>query len=152
SGLLDKDPRQRLTADQAQWMLQPVADTDDAIYLLDDATHLAPASHTALLPAPLSRGRDRGRRRLRGPVAIFLASVAAVALGASLAAGALTGHHAAVPSVTRSAKPDPTPSDAGYSEPPWQQAADRYGKHHGWKHGDGYWNQDQHGNGHGNGD
>jgi eukaryotic-like serine/threonine-protein kinase len=143
SGLLEKDPRQRLTADQAQWMLQPVADTDDAIYLPDDATQLAQNSHTAVLPAPSYRRRDSGRRRLRGPVAIFLVSVAAVALGASLAAGALTGHHAAVPSVTRSAKPDPTPSAAGYSYAP---------KHnHDWKHGDGNGNQDQHGNGHGNG-
>jgi eukaryotic-like serine/threonine-protein kinase len=143
SGLLEKDPRQRLTADQAQWMLQPVADTDDAIYLPDDATQLTQNSHTAVLPAPSYRRRDSGRRRLRGPVAIFLVSVAAVALGASLAAGALTGHHAAVPSVTRSAKPDPSPSAAGYSYAP---------KHnHGWKHGDGNGNQDQHGNGHGNG-
>ncbi|HEY2077773.1 MAG TPA: serine/threonine-protein kinase [Streptosporangiaceae bacterium] len=143
SGLLEKDPRQRLTADQAQWMLQPVADTDDAIYLPDDATQLAQNSHTAVLPAPSYRRRDSGRRRLRGPVAIFLVSVAAVALGASLAAGALTGHHAAVPSVTRSAKPDPTPSAAGYSYAP---------KHnHDWKHGDGNGNQDQHGNGHGHG-
>jgi serine/threonine protein kinase len=145
SGLLEKDPRQRLTADQAQWMLQPVADTDDAIYLPDDATQLAPASHTAVLPAPPLRRRDSGRGRLRGPVAIFLLSVAAVALGASLAASELSGHHAAVPSVTRSAKPDPTPSAAGYSYAPWH--------HHDWKHGDGNGNQDQHGhgNGHGNG-
>jgi eukaryotic-like serine/threonine-protein kinase len=143
SGLLEKDPRQRLTADQAQWMLQPVADTDDAIYLPDDATQLTQNSHTAVLPAPSYRRRDSGRRRLRGPVAIFLVSVAAVALGASLAAGALTGHHAAVPSVTRSAKPDPTPSAAGYSYAP---------KHnHDGKHGDGNGNQDQHGNGHGHG-
>jgi serine/threonine protein kinase len=144
SGLLDKDPRQRLTADQAEWMLQPVAATDDAIYLLDDAMQPAPTSHTAVLPASPSIGHDRGRRGLRGPVAIFLASLIAVAIGASLA-GELAGHHAAVPSVTRSAKPDPTPSDAGYSYPPWHQ----YGKHHGWKHGDGSWKQDKHGNGNG---
>ncbi|HUB38840.1 MAG TPA: serine/threonine-protein kinase [Streptosporangiaceae bacterium] len=159
SGLLDKDPRQRLTTDQAQWMLQPVAETDDAPYLFDDATQLAPASHTAVLQVPPYLERTTRQRRLRGPVAIFLASVAAVALGASLAAGALAGHHAAAPAVTRSPsaarspKPDPTPSDAGYSYPPWQ-SGDKQGKHHGWYHGHGNGNQDQYGDGygHGNGD
>jgi serine/threonine protein kinase len=146
SGMLEKDQRQRLTAEQAQLMLQPVADTDDAIYLPDDATQLALASHTAVLPAPPHRPRDSGRRRVRrvrGPVAIFLASVVAVALGAFLAAGELAGHHAAVPSVSRSAKPDPTPSDARYSFAP--------SNHHDGNHGDGNGNQDQHGNGHGHG-
>jgi serine/threonine protein kinase len=143
SGLLDKDPQQRLTADQARWMLQPVADTDDATYLPDDATQLAAANHTSVFPVPPYRERDSGRRRARGPVAIFLASVVAVALGAFLAAGELAGHHAAIPSVSRSAQP--TPSDARYSYAP---TGDQHGAHHqGLKHGNGNGKQDQHGNG-----
>ena len=142
-GLLEKDPRQRLTADQARWMLQPLADTDRAAYLSDEATGLAAAGHTAVFPIPTYRGRDSGRRRVRHPVAILLASVAAVGLGAFLAAGQLTGNHsAAPPSVTRSTDPapTPTPSNAGYSYAPWH--------HHHWNDGNG--NQGD-GNGNGNG-
>jgi serine/threonine protein kinase len=150
SGLLDKDPQQRLTADQAYWMLQPVADTDDAAYLFDDATQLNAAGHTAVLPVTSSRERDSARRRrARRPIAIFLVSALAVAIGASLAAGELAGHHAAVPPVTRSVKPDPTPSDAGYSYAPRSGPGDQHGKHHDWKHG--YGNGHGHGDGNGNG-
>jgi eukaryotic-like serine/threonine-protein kinase len=157
SGLLNKDPAQRLTADQARLMLEPVAETDNAAYLFDDAAQLAAPDQTAVLPA-LSyqeRGPGRGsvRRRGRHPVAIFLASViamAAVGLGAFVAVGKLAGDHSAAPSVThspsvtRSADPDPTPSNAGYSYPPWAH-------HHGWNNGDGNGNQGQYGNGNGNG-
>jgi len=69
----------------------------------------------------------------------LLASAAAIALGAFLAAGQLAGHHSAAPSVTHSANPDPTPSD---SYPPWGHQG--WHHHHGWKQGDG--------NGNGNGD
>jgi serine/threonine protein kinase len=145
-GLLEKDPRQRLTADQAYWMLQPLADADGATYLVDDDAQLGAVSHTAVLPmtSPRERGTRR-RRRARGPVAIFLVSALAVALGASLAIGELAGHHAAGPPVARSArsaKPGPTPSAAA------APLGDQYGKYkHDWKHRYG----DQHGNGHGNG-
>ncbi|HUC23331.1 MAG TPA: serine/threonine-protein kinase [Streptosporangiaceae bacterium] len=153
SGLLDKDPQQRLTADQAYWMLQPVADAHDATYLVDDAMPLAAPSHTALLPvSSYSERAPRRRRRVRGPIAIFLVSVAAVALGASLAAGELAGHHTAAPAVTRSAKPDPTPSAAGYSSAPPSPAGNQYGQHHHpWNDGYGYWNGNGHGHGNGNG-
>ena len=131
SGLLDKDPSQRLTADHARWMLQPVADTDDATFLSDDASQLAAAGHTAVLPVvPPHRERDSRRRRVRHPVAIFLASVAAVALGAFLASSELAGHHSAAPTVTRSAGPGPTRSDATYSYAPWHH-------HHYWNNGNG---------------
>jgi serine/threonine protein kinase len=152
SGLLDKDPRQRLTADQARWMLQPVADSDGAAYLPNGATQLAAPSQTAVLPAPSFREgpsgrpfreRPSGRRRARHPVAIFLASVAAVALGAFLAAGQLVGHRSAAPTVTRSSSPAPTPSDASYSYPPWHH-------HHG-DNGNGNGDQGNNGNGNGNG-
>jgi serine/threonine protein kinase len=146
-GLLEKDPQQRLTAGQARWMLQPLADTQDAAYLPEDATQLAAAGHTAVLPAQHYRERD-SRRRVRHPVAIFLASVAVLALGAYVAAGQLTGHHSAAPSVTRSA--DPKPSDSGNSLAPWQL----HDKHHHWNDGNGDGNQgDGNGNGfgHGNG-
>jgi eukaryotic-like serine/threonine-protein kinase len=153
SGLLDKDPQRRMTADQAYWMLQPIADTDDAMYLVDDAMPLAASGHTALLPVPPYRERgSRRRRRVRRPVAIFLVSLAAVALGASLAAGELAGHHTAAPAVTRSAKPDPTPSAAGYSYTPPSPVENQFGKHnHPRKHGNGYWDGYGHGHGNGNG-
>jgi len=153
SGLLDKDPQRRLTADQAYWMLQPVADTDDATYLVNDATPLHASSHTAVLPVPSYKKGGFRRRRARGPVAIFLVTVAAVALGASLAAGELAGHHAAAPAVTRTARPDPTPSATGYSSaPPTSHPGDQFGgSQHRWNHGYGYWNGYGHGNGNGNG-
>jgi eukaryotic-like serine/threonine-protein kinase len=153
-GLLHKDPRQRLTADQAQQMLQPVAETEYATELAYDAESLAAAGHTAVLPLPLYREldsrpsyreRDSRRRRGRGPIAIFLVSAAAVALGAFFAAGDLVGHHGAVPSVTRSAGPNPTAPDAGFSYSPSPNPGDQHGHHHDKNHGDG------NGNGDGNG-
>jgi len=154
SGLLEKDPQRRLTADQAQWMLQPLASTDDATSLYDGAAQFAAAGHTAAghtAVLPVSLYREHGpaqpraaglpRRRVRHPVAIFLAGVAAVALGAFLVTGELAGHHSAVPSVTRSSTP-PTPSYSGYSYSPQP-----HGDHHGHDHGHDHGNADGNGNG-----
>jgi len=158
SRLLDKDPGQRLSADQAQWMLQPVADAYDATYLFEDGAQLAEACHTAVLPVlPHGTPDSARRRRVLRPVAIFVVCVAAVALGASLAAGELAGHHEAVPSVTRPGKAadpsvtrspeaDPTPSATSTSYPPWHHPGGEFGEYHPWNHGYGNGNQGQYGN------
>ncbi len=110
SGLLRKDPRQRLTADQTQRMLTTVAGRGHRAGLADAAAGPGTARPAPTLTVPAYESRDAGRRRARLLTVGVLASVIAVAVGAFLAAGELVRHHAAVPSVTRSASPVRVPS------------------------------------------
>ena len=145
SGLLRKDPRTRLTAEQTQRMLTAVAGPGRRAALPVDAARLGTATRAPTLAVPASEARGTGTRRARMLTVGILATVIAVASGAFLAAGELARHHAAVPSVSRSAGPVLVPSAVTPSpsqQPHLHPARLRPEQHHRRKHRHG---QHQHG-------
>jgi eukaryotic-like serine/threonine-protein kinase len=174
SGLLRKDPEQRLSAPEAGEMLHEVAEAGPAsatmpvavaqLLAADDGTRALSPDAVAALAAedaradrdPAHQGRSdrgrayhRGRRPLAGILAGFLA-VVALGLGLYLGIGQLTG--SAPPTTGRPAGPagssshSPSVVSSQAPSPPSQREHEHHGKHHHGNNGHGAG-----GNGNGNG-